>query len=150
MRAWSSGVAIVTASYAGERHGMTVSSFTSISLSPPLIIISLSTGSQTHRLVSGSNAFSVNILGADQQSLSERFAGASPAGTDRFDGLQTESLETGAPTIPGSLARLDCRVRQVIPAGMNTIFLAEVVAARDGEGGLPLVYHDRMYGTFTT
>ena len=143
MRAWSSGVTIVTAAHAGDHHGMTVSSFTSVSLEPPLIIISLHTESRTHRLVTASGAFAVNILGASQQELSERFAKS--GGDDRFEGLETETLITGAPTLVGALARLDCRVQQVIPVGMNTLFLAEVVAARgDGEGS-PLVYHNRHY-----
>jgi flavin reductase (DIM6/NTAB) family NADH-FMN oxidoreductase RutF len=148
MRAWSSGVTIVTATHNGERHGMTVSSFTSVSLEPPLIIISLHTDSRTHRLVNASGAFAVNILGAGQQELSERFAGRALLEQDRFQGLETETLVTGSPALPGSLATLDCRVRQVIPAGMNTVFLAEVVAARGDGEGRPLVYHNRKYRNF--
>ncbi|MGE5249965.1 MAG: flavin reductase family protein, partial [Bacteroidota bacterium] len=141
MRAWSSGVTIVTATHSGTSHGMTVSSFTSVSLEPPLIIISLHTDSRTHRLISASGAFAVNILAAEQQELSERFAGRDLSGEDRFAGLETESFVTGAPAFTGALAVLDCRVRQEIPVGMNTLFLAEVVGARgDGEGE-PLVYH---------
>ncbi len=148
MRAWSSGVTIVTAMHDGDRHGMTVSSFTSVSLEPPLVIISLHTGSRTHRLVSGSGAFAVNILGAGQRQLSERFAGRGSWDEDRFEGVETETLLTGAPTLPASLARLDCRVQQVIPVGMNTLFLAEVVAARGDGEGQPLVYHNRQYREF--
>lgn len=148
MRAWSSGVTIVTAGEGGDRHGMTVSSFTSVSLEPPLIIISLHTDSRTRQLVETSGTFAVNILAAEQQALSDRFAGRDGFETDRFEGLETDRMVTGAPTLPGSLASLDCRVRQSIPAGMNTLFLAEVVAAR-GEGeGEPLVYHNRQYRTF--
>jgi flavin reductase (DIM6/NTAB) family NADH-FMN oxidoreductase RutF len=150
MRAWSSGVTIVTAMHAGEQHGMTVSSFTSVSLDPPLVIVSLHTGSRTHRLVSASGALAVNILSAAQQPLSERFAGASPPGEDRFAGVALEALETGAPVILDSLAGLDCRVRQEIPVGMNTLILAEVVAVREGLSGLPLVYHNREYRTFSS
>jgi flavin reductase (DIM6/NTAB) family NADH-FMN oxidoreductase RutF len=149
MRAWSSGVTIVTAAYAGEQHGMTVSSFTSVSLEPPLIMVSLHTESRTHRLVHAAGAFAVNILSADQAALSDRFAGRAAEDEDRFVGLEIEMLVTGAPVLKVALARLDCRVAQVISAGMNTIFLAEVLAAR-GEGkGLPLVYHDRKYWKLT-
>ena len=56
---------------------------------------------------------------------------------------------TGAPVLKDALARLDCRVTQVISAGMNTIFLAEVVAARGGAEGQPLVYHNRKYWKLT-
>jgi flavin reductase (DIM6/NTAB) family NADH-FMN oxidoreductase RutF len=144
MRAWSSGVTVVTAAHDGEQHGMTASSFTSVSLEPPLVIISLHTESRTHRLVHAANAFAVSILSADQRALSDRFAGRTDD-EDRFIGLDTETLVTGAPAIKNALARLDCRVIQVISAGMNTIFLAKVVAARSGGDGLPLVYHDRRY-----
>ncbi len=144
MRAWSSGVALVTVEYNGERHGMTVSSFTSVSLNPPLIIISLQTDGRTQKLVGEAGAFAVTILGEGQQEISERFAGRSSEGEDRFAGLETETFVTGAPVIKG-LSSMDCRVVQTIAAGMNTIFLAEVVEAR-GEGeGRPLIYHNRRY-----
>lgn len=145
MRAWTSGVTIVTASHAGEQHGMTVSSFTSISLEPPLIIISLQTDSRTHELVVQANAFGVTILAEGQQDISDRFAGRVPDAEDRLAGLDTETLVTGAPLIKGGLAYLDCRVIQTIDVGMNTLFLAEVVAARGNGEGQPLVYHDRGY-----
>jgi len=145
MRAWTSGVTVVTASHAGEQHGMTVSSFTSIALEPPLIIISLQTDSRTHELVSQAKAFAVTILAEDQQELSERFAGRAPDVEDRLAGIGTETLVTGAPFIKGGLAYLDCRVMQSISMGTNTLFLAEVVAARGNGAGQPLVYHDRKY-----
>lgn len=147
MRAWTTGVVVVTATYKGERHGMTVSSFTSVSLDPALIIISLQTASRTHELVSQAGTFAVTILSADQKLISERFAGRID-NTDRFDGLETETLVTGAPLLKGGLAYLDCRVTQSIPSGMNTLFLAEVVAARGEAPGQPLVYHDRQYRIF--
>jgi len=149
MRAWSSGVTIVTAAHNGDRYGMTVGSFTSVSLEPPLIIISLHTESRTRQLVSASGAFAVNILAEDQSGLSDRFAGRLAKELDRFEGLETETLVTGAPILKSALASLDCRVQQVIPVGMNTLFLAEVVAARGDGEGRPLLYHNRRYGHFS-
>lgn len=153
MRAWTSGVTVVTAAHGGERHGMTVSSFTSASLDPPLIVISLQTDGRTHRLVQAAGAFAVSILGADQQELSDLFAGRAPDVSvepgaslpDRLAGLEIETLVTGAPALKAGLARMDCRVVQAIPAGMNTVFLAEVVAVSGEADGQPLVYHDRGY-----
>lgn len=145
MRGWSCGVTIVTASFNGEQHGMTVSSFTSIALDPPLIIISLQTKSRTHDMVTGAGAFAVTILASGQQELSDRFAGRAPDNEDRLAGLETETLVTGAPFIKGGLSYLDCKVMQAIPVGTNTLFLAEVVAARGDGTGEPLVYHDRKY-----
>ena len=145
MRAWSSGVTIVTASHAGEQHGMTVSSFTSVALDPPMIIISLQSASRTQELVSHANAFAVTILSDNQQEISDRFAGRISDAENRLLDLETETLVTGTPFIKGGLAYLDCRVSQTIPVGSNTIFLAEVVAARGNGEGQPLVYHDRRY-----
>lgn len=145
MRAWASGVTVVTASHAGEQHGMTVSSFTSVALEPPLIIIALQNGSRTHELVSQSKAFAVTILAEDQQELSDRFAGQMPDEEERLAGIETETLVSGAPFIKSGLAYLDCRVTQAVPIGTNTLFLAEVVAARSKGEGQPLVYHDRQY-----
>lgn len=145
MRAWTSGVTVVTASHADEQHGMTVSSFTSIALEPPLVIVSLQTISRTHELVLQSNTFAITILADDQQEISDRFAGRMSDTEDRFAGLETETLVTGAPFIKGGLAYLDCRVSQTIEVGTNTLFLAEVVSARGNSEGKPLVYHDRKY-----
>jgi flavin reductase (DIM6/NTAB) family NADH-FMN oxidoreductase RutF len=145
MRAWASGVTVVTASYSGEQHGMTVSSFTSIALEPPLIIVSLQMDSRTHKLVSQSNAFAVTILAVDQQEISDIFAGRVPDTEDRLASVETETLHSDIPLIKGGLAYLDCRVKQAIPVGTNTLFLAEVLATRGNGEGSPLVYHDRQY-----
>jgi flavin reductase (DIM6/NTAB) family NADH-FMN oxidoreductase RutF len=145
MRAWTSGVTIVTASHAGEQHGMTVSSFTSIALEPPLIIISLQTDSRTHNLIAEANTFAVTILADGQEDISDLFAGRVTDVENRLADVETETLVTGTPFIKGGLAYLDCRVTQAIAVGTNTLFLAEVVAARGNGDGKPLVYHDRKY-----
>jgi flavin reductase (DIM6/NTAB) family NADH-FMN oxidoreductase RutF len=145
MRAWTTGVAVVTASHDGQQYGMTVNSFTSISLEPPLIAVALKQLTHTHDLVVKSNEFSVTILSSDQQELSDRFAGKMPHIHDRFESLQTETLAIQAPLIKGGMAYFNCRVVNAIPIGENTLFVAEVIAAR-GEGqGDPLVYHNRVY-----
>ena len=145
MRAWTTGVAIVTAAHEGRQHGMTVSSFTSVSLDPPLIAVSLSKASHTHDLVRRAGAFGVTILASSQWQLSERFAGRVGGDGDRMEGVPTETFITGAPFLKGGLAFLDCRVTQAIRAGMNTLFLAEVLTVRGDDHDTPLVYHDRAY-----
>jgi flavin reductase (DIM6/NTAB) family NADH-FMN oxidoreductase RutF len=124
---------------------MTVSSFTSISIDPPVIVISLQTASRTHDIVAKAGAFGVTILAAGQQVLSEQFASHQAAMSERLDGLEVETLVTGAPLIKGGLAYLDCRVTQSIPSGANTLFIAEVLAVRGDDHDAPLVYHDRTY-----
>jgi flavin reductase (DIM6/NTAB) family NADH-FMN oxidoreductase RutF len=92
MRAWTTGVAVVTATYDGQRYGMTVNSFTSISLEPPLISVTLKQLTHTHDLLVKSNEFAVTILSSYQKELSDRFAGKMPFFQDRFDGVPTETL----------------------------------------------------------
>lgn len=145
MRAWSAGVTVVTAAHEGQIHGMTVNSFTSISLDPALITISLQQNSRTHELISKSQAFGVTILSNEQAVISNIFAGRVPEASNRFANLQTETLVTGSPLIVGGLAWLDCRVIERFDAGMNMLFIAEVVAARSMDAGEPLVYHNREY-----
>jgi len=145
MRAWTTGVTIVTASYQGERYGMTVNSFTSISLEPPLISVSLKKLTHTHELVEKSGEFALTILSANQGDISDRFAGKIPDITDRFEGVETEKLIIDAPLIKGGTGYFNCRVVNTIPIGENTLFFAEVIAAR-GEGeDEPLVYHNRVF-----
>ncbi len=145
MRAWTTGVTVVTAKYQDQQYGMTVNSFTSISLEPPLVSVALRHLTHTHELVEKSSEFAVTILAADQKELSDRFAGKHPEIKDRFEGLSTETLLIDAPLLKGGIAYFNCRVVNSIPAGENTLFVAEVIAVR-GEGeGDPLVYHNRVY-----
>jgi flavin reductase (DIM6/NTAB) family NADH-FMN oxidoreductase RutF len=145
MRAWTTGVAVVTAVHNGQRYGMTVNSFTSISLEPPLITVTLKNLTHTHELVVQSGEFAVTILSSKQKDLSDRFAGKIPDIVDRFEGVETEILSMIAPLIQGGMAYFNCRVVDAHPVGENTLFVAEVVSAR-GEGeGDPLVYHNRVY-----
>lgn len=145
MRAWTVGVTIVTAAHQGEQHGMTVNSFTSVSLDPPLVIISLQNDTRTCALVRRAEAFGVTVLSSLQADLSDLFAGRLLNSEERMSSVETETLVTGAPLIKGGLAYFDCRVRQSLPAGVNTLFLAEVVAARSYGEDHPLVYHNREY-----
>ncbi len=145
MRAWTTGVTIVTSAHEGQEYGMTVNSFTSISLEPPLILVTLRKLTHTHDLVIKSGMFAVTILTAEQKELSERFAGKVPNILDRFEGMQTERLFSGIPVFKDGMAYFHCRVLNSMPVGENTLFVAEVIAAY-GEGeGDPLIYHNREY-----
>lgn len=145
MRAWSAGVTVVTAVHEGHKHGMTVNSFTSISLEPAMITISLRASTRTHELVSKSGAFGLTILSAEQSDISNLFSGQVVGAEDRFANLKTETMVTGSPLIAGGLAWMDCRVVQTFDAGMNTLFIAEVLAAHEANDGPPLIYHNRKY-----
>jgi flavin reductase (DIM6/NTAB) family NADH-FMN oxidoreductase RutF len=145
MRRWTSGVAIVTAQHQGVRHGMTVNSFTSVSLQPPVVLVTLEQTTRTHALVTASGVFGVTILSSRQQALSQCFSGHDCDQEDRFTGLETHSLVSGAPMIAGGLAYLDCRVLARYASGNSTLFIAEVLAAQPGEINPPLIYLNRQY-----
>jgi flavin reductase (DIM6/NTAB) family NADH-FMN oxidoreductase RutF len=145
MRAWTTGVAIITAMYEGQRYGMTVNSFTSISLDPPMISLALKRLTHTHELVEKSGEFSVTVLASNQSDLSDRFAGKTPNIADRFEGVEVEKLLIDAPLIKGGIAFFNCRVVNSTPIGENSLFVAEVIAARGQGEGDPLVYHNRVF-----
>jgi flavin reductase (DIM6/NTAB) family NADH-FMN oxidoreductase RutF len=145
MRSWVAGVTVVTSAYQGEQHGMTVSSFTSISATPPMILVSLERGARTHALIQQSGFFGITLLTTQQEALSDRFAGRTGLESDRFSGLETFHLVSESPLLPGGLAHLDCRVVNSFQAGTSTVFLAEVMAAQSAESGEPLVYTNRTY-----
>lgn len=145
MRAWSAGVTVVAAAHEGARHGMTVNSFTSISLDPALITVALKKETRTHDLAMKSRAFGVTILAADQMNISDLFAGRASGIKDRFSLIQTETLVTGSPLIVGGLSWMDCRIAQTFEAGLNTLFIAEAIAVRGTGEGEPLIYHNREY-----
>ncbi len=145
MRAWTTGVTVVTAIHDGQQYGMTVNSFTSISLEPPMVSLALRKLTHTHKLVEKSGEFSVTILASDQQELSDRFAGKHPEIKDRFEGVATEILALNAPLLKGGSAYFNCRVVNSIPVGENTLFVAEVIAAQGDGTSEPLVYHNRVY-----
>ena len=145
MRNWATGVTLVTASDGDGPHGMTVSSFTSVSLEPPWILISLERTARTHRMVEETRVFGVSILSEAQRELAERFAGRVADAEDRFTGVDFELTANGVPFVHGSLAFLDCRVVQAFPAGTHTLFVGEVLDGRQSQNALPLVYFQRDY-----
>jgi len=145
MRQWATGVTVVSVENGDARHGMTVSSFTSVSLTPPLVLVSLERVSRTCGLVEKAGCFAVTILSQDQRDLSDRIAGRIADDQDRFDGVETFTLVSGAPLIAGGLAHFDCQVVATYPAGTHTVFIAEVMAVRQNPGEPPLMYYDRDY-----
>ena len=144
MRAWTTGVAILTASHNGETYGMTINSFNSLSLDPPIVGVTVQNTTHIHDLIERAQVFGVTILAATQRDLAEDFAGRKH-GADRMAGVDLHPLVSGAPLLTDGLASLDCRVTQAIPLGKNTLFLAEVAAVKIHSTDDPLVYHDRKY-----
>jgi flavin reductase (DIM6/NTAB) family NADH-FMN oxidoreductase RutF len=125
----------------GTPHGLTVSSFKSVSLDPPLILICLGRRVSAIDAFRASAHFGINVLAEDQRDLAERFA---RKGHDRFDGLKWRRGKTGVPLLPGVLAAIECAVQQRLTAGDHDIFVAEMVVARVA-GGEPLIHFAGAY-----
>jgi flavin reductase (DIM6/NTAB) family NADH-FMN oxidoreductase RutF len=125
----------------GGPHGLTVNSFTSVSLEPPLISISLGHAVTAIQHFRAAKHFGISVLTVEQRPLSDRFA---RKGQDRFDGLEWCPGVTGVPLLPGVLAALECAVYQIVPMGDHDLFVGEVVCATVGEGS-PLLYFASSY-----
>jgi flavin reductase (DIM6/NTAB) family NADH-FMN oxidoreductase RutF len=145
LRHFPSGVTIVTIQAGEERHGLTVSAFTSVSPEPPLIAVMIDQRHHGYEMLEREGAsFAVNILAADQDELSNRFAWVKDE--DRFAVGNWTTAETGAPVLADALGWLDCRIYDRAPAGTHTIYLGEVVASATPRADeAPLIYWNQGY-----
>jgi len=150
MRFWATGITIVTAAHDGIQHGMTVSSFTSVSLTPAQILISLAQNTRTHDLIMRSHHFGVTVLAEDQIDLSDRFAGRMSDDMPRLDGVETFTLVSKTPLLKNGLAQLDCHVVTTVGSGTHTIFIGDVLSSQSVDGGNPLLYYNRGYQKITS
>lgn len=144
-RRWTSGVSLVTSNADGRIHGMTVSSFASLSLDPPLVLVSLRRTTRTYQMVSECGLFDVVFLAEDHEDLSNRFAGLMPDDHDRFRDVIYSSTPNRCPIPEGCLAYLDCEVTPTHDAGTHTVFIGEVQSGEVLRQAPPLVYHNRAY-----
>ncbi|HEY3056547.1 MAG TPA: flavin reductase family protein [Thermoanaerobaculia bacterium] len=141
MSHFASGVTVVTTEYENKLYGLTVASFASLSLHPPLVLICVEKAVKSHDALLASKKFGVSILGADQMEISGRFASKSD---DKFSGIVTGRGELGVPLIAGALCTIECRLRDHLPGGDHSIFVGEVVDVQVGDGP-PLVYFRSGY-----
>ena len=146
---FAAGVTVVTARGGSDvsadivDHAITVSAFSSVSLSPPLILVCIKKTSRAHDVIASAGGFGVNILAADQVSVSNRFAGWWPEGKDKWEDLQiSRGSHSGSALIGGALARLDCALHSTADGGDHTVFFGRVeqVEIEDEAGGPPLLY----------
>jgi len=144
LQLWASGVTVVTTnSLKFGVQGMTVTAFTSVSVDPPQILVCINDAADTGSGISESQCFAVNILTADQQDLSNQFAGGSSQ-QQRFQNTDWKAGVTGAPILNNSLMSLDCKVVEKVRAGTHWIIIGEVQdsVCRSGE---PLLYYCGAY-----
>jgi flavin reductase (DIM6/NTAB) family NADH-FMN oxidoreductase RutF len=139
---FATGVAVITTKLAdGSLLGLTVSSFNSVSLTPPLVLWSLSEKASSMSAFSGNSHYVINILGADQVVLAEQF---SRKCVDRFEGVNYRLSRTGQPVLAGVSAWFECHNRSRYPEGDHVIFVGEVEHCEvNPQAGL--VFHDGRF-----
>ena len=140
---FATGVTVVTTlSGNGVPLGMTMNSFSSVSLDPPLILFSLDRRSQYFDDFMAAEHFAVNVLGGRQEDLSNRFA---QKGRDPVSNQDFETWNTGCPILKGALAALECAVDQKVDGGDHVIFICRVLKASHTSEGAPLLFHRGGY-----
>jgi|YelNatPaOPRAMG01_1025707.scaffolds.fasta_scaffold03101_8 flavin reductase (DIM6/NTAB) family NADH-FMN oxidoreductase RutF len=134
---FATGVTIITTRASnGELHGLTANAFSSVSLTPPLVLVCVDKKSESYPCFDESKVFTVNILGDDQEMLSRKFA---VSGGDKFQGVAYRLGANGAPILEGALAYLECSIVEAYPGGDHTVYLGEVQEAETREGK-PLLF----------
>ncbi len=137
---FATGVTVVTAwdAASGQPVGLTVSSFNSVSLQPPLVLWSLGLRASTLAAFEGCSHYAIHVLAQDQLPLANRFA---TRGIDRFADLPWSAGLGRAPLLAGALATFECRNRNRHPEGDHVIFVGEVLRCQSRADAQPLLYH---------
>ena len=142
---FATGVTIVTArGSGGELVGLTANSFNSVSLSPPLVLWSLSRTASSLAHFSAGSHYAIHILASDQKDLAERFAAR---GADRWAGLAWREGVAGAPLLDGVAAVFECFNRSRYEEGDHVIFVGEVEHCTQRAGASPLLFHGGRFYT---
>ena len=141
---FATGVAFVTAAPDGEPAGLIVNSLTSVSLEPPLVSFSASRSSLTWSRMRRAGRFGVNVLGRSHERFARR---ATPAGADRFAGLDWELGRGGVPLLTDALASLECEIVAEHPAGDHWIVVGRVDDLRTSRVNEPLVFFTGEFRT---
>lgn len=135
------GVCIVTGEHKGEAAGMTLNSFTSVSLAPLLVLVSLGHSARTLGAVRGSGRFAVSMLRRGQRQVAIDFAASGAA----FPGHHVHRTEDGYLVVRHALAHLLCEVHELVPAGDHDLVIGRVTDF-GSESGEPLVFHAGRFG----
>ncbi|MCX2981201.1 flavin reductase [Halieaceae bacterium IMCC14734] len=135
---FATGVTVITANPEGQQpFGMTVNSFASVSLDPPLVLWSLQNNSEMFDVWERASTFGVNILRADQQDLSNLYA---RKGDHLLEADHFVAGVTGVPVLPDSLVSMECEVEARYPGGDHTIIVGRVTAMENRDNGEPLLF----------
>lgn len=139
---WATGVTVVTTAGKGGMGGLTANSVASLSLDPPLVLVAVDKRAGSHAEIRENGCYAMNILSADHEEVSRRFATSGPKD---FSGLKWKTAVTGAPVLEEALGYVDCRLVEILPGGDHDIFIGEIVAGESRDDGHPLLYYSGKY-----
>ncbi|PSN95589.1 hypothetical protein B9Q06_05255 [Candidatus Marsarchaeota G2 archaeon ECH_B_2] len=146
MRRFASGVVVVTTAGDGWVHGSTAQAFLSVSLNPPLVLVSLSLSGRTYTRIRESGVFAVNILSEGQKWIAERFADPSLDSDERFRGVSFTRGSTRSPLIEGVCGYVEAALYDVFEVVDHALVLGRVVGGGEGSSEVdPLIYYNRGY-----
>jgi flavin reductase (DIM6/NTAB) family NADH-FMN oxidoreductase RutF len=138
------GVAVVTATGDASHVGITVNSFTSVSLEPPLVLWCIDRRSQRYPVFAAAAGFTISILGSGHKEVSSRLA---KQGEHNLEGVALTATELGPPALAEALAVFECARENVWDAGDHAVLIGRVLRfARHDSAGAPLVYFQGKYG----
>lgn len=143
LKMWASGVAVVTANSDQGEQGMTVTSFTSVSMDPPQILVCVNGDAETGGIISSGDAFAVNVLSADQEQVSNEFAGGSSM-EERFKNVAWKKGGLGLPVFDDALVSMECTLVEKVKAGSHWILIGEIQNTQF-KAGDPVLYFNSGY-----
>jgi len=143
LKLWASGVSVVTANSSDGETGMTATSFTSVSMDPPQILVCINDSAETGAAILEDKKFAVNILTAAQEQVSNQFAGGSSM-QERFANVAWHKGGLGLPVFDEALASLECTVVEQVRAGTHWIVIGEIQSTQC-QSGEPLLYFNSSY-----
>ena len=141
MGRFATGVTLLTTRFDEGVLGMTANAVMSLSLEPPLVVVSVDKKNSMHECVTRGKCFALNMLRADHEEISRRFAISGPKD---FSGLRLTAAETGAPILVDAIAYVDCKLVEILPGGDHDMFVGEPIAGEVREGE-PLIFYGGEY-----
>ena len=138
---FATGITVVATKYNSVLHGKTINSFSSLSLSPPLVLFSLDNKSSKLDIFKKSETITINILSKKQQIISNNFANKSPD----WQGIEYDLLKNGNPIIKNCVSNLDCKIIDKIKKGDHIIFICQVSKVINNDKLKPLIYYNSKY-----
>jgi flavin reductase (DIM6/NTAB) family NADH-FMN oxidoreductase RutF len=145
LASWATGVSVVATRVGDVVYGLTVSSFTSLSLEPPLVLVCLANRSRLTGMIRDARAFTVSLLAHDQSAASSYFASSGRAPEATFGSIAEETTASGMPAVKDAMAYVSCELYSQLMLGDHTIVVGKVVQAVTRHERAPLLYHRRKY-----